>query len=87
MRAMPFADAFAGACDKRLALSDSRETTAYRLFDGSGDGLAGIYVDRYGPAAVLGVYEDSGWHDAAITDSAETILAALKPSDLEAVYV
>jgi 23S rRNA (cytosine1962-C5)-methyltransferase len=82
-----FKDVFDRACSRRHRLTASRETTAYRLFDGSGDGLAGISVDRYGPAAVLGVYEDSGWQDAAITDAAETILAALGPSGLEAVYV
>lgn len=87
MRAMSFAAAFTGACARRQALSDSCESTAYRLFDGSGDGLAGIYVDRYGPAAVLGVYEDSRWEDAAITAAAETVLATLRPSGLESVYV
>jgi 23S rRNA (cytosine1962-C5)-methyltransferase len=87
MRVMPFADAFAGACARRRALSDSPETTAYRLFDGAGDTIRGIHVDRYGSAAVLGVYEDSGWQDDAITDAAETILATLTSTGLEAVYV
>ena len=84
---MSFEHAFADACDRRQALAGSGETTAYRLFDGIGDGIGGIYVDRYGPAAVLGVYEDSGWQDGVITDAAGSILAALEPSGLEAVYV
>ena len=70
---------------RREAIQDS--TTAYRLFDGVGDGLPGIYIDRYGPAVVLSVYDDASLSDHAITAAAEEILATLAPDGVEAVYV
>jgi 23S rRNA (cytosine1962-C5)-methyltransferase len=78
---------FARSCDRRQDLIAGGDVTAYRLFDGSGDGLSGIYVDRYGPAAVLSVYEDSGWSEDAISNAAQLVLGAHAASGLEAVYV
>jgi 23S rRNA (cytosine1962-C5)-methyltransferase len=46
-----------------------------------------VYVDRYGPAAVLSVYADAGLGDQAISGAAATVLELLQPSGLEAVYV
>jgi 23S rRNA G2069 N7-methylase RlmK/C1962 C5-methylase RlmI len=82
-----FADAFARSCAHRQALISTKTVTAYRLFDGAGDGLAGVYVDRYGPAAILSVYDDAGWADDVVSGAAQAILEALQPSGLEAVYV
>jgi 23S rRNA G2069 N7-methylase RlmK/C1962 C5-methylase RlmI len=61
--------------------------TAYRLFDGAGDGISGVYVDRYGPAAILSVYDDSRWADDLVSDAAHIILDGLQAAGLEAVYV
>jgi 23S rRNA (cytosine1962-C5)-methyltransferase len=82
-----FVEAFTQSCAHRASLMETHEVTAYRLFDGAGDGIAGVYVDRYGPAAILNVYDDSHWQDAAVTDAARHILEALQPAGLEAVYV
>jgi 23S rRNA (cytosine1962-C5)-methyltransferase len=83
----PFAEAFVQSCARRSALIATQDVTAYRLFDGTGDGIEGVYVDRYGPAAVLSVYDDSRWADAAVTDAARGILDSLHATGLEAVYV
>jgi len=80
-------DAFTRSVARRRALLTSTTTTAYRLFDGAGDGIAGVYVDRYGPAAVLSVYDDAGWADARITDAAHTVLEVLGNAGVSAVYV
>ncbi len=87
MTRVSFTEAFARACARRASVVDAPHLTAYRLFDGAGDGFAGIYVDRYGPAAVLSVHDDSGWTDQAISEAARGVLAALAPAGLEAVYV
>lgn len=49
--------------------------------------MPGIYIDRYGPAAVLSVYDDARLSQAAITSTAEEILALLSAEGVEAVYV
>ncbi len=89
MRRMPsaFASAFANACSHRQALRGRRDLTAYRLFDGAGDGLAGIYIDRYGPAVILNVYDDARWREQEITDAARAILEALTDDGVQSVYV
>jgi 23S rRNA (cytosine1962-C5)-methyltransferase len=82
-----FADAFATSVSHRRPLFEDKSTTAYRLFDGAGDGLAGVSVDRYGPAAILNVYDDARWSDAAISDAANLILQVTSGHGVEAVYV
>jgi 23S rRNA (cytosine1962-C5)-methyltransferase len=82
-----FASAFANSCAHRRALLDNPDVTAYRLFDGAGDGIAGIYVDRYGPAGVLNVYDDAKWSEQQISAGAHTILESLRADGLESVYV
>jgi 23S rRNA (cytosine1962-C5)-methyltransferase len=83
---MSFGEAFARSCARREA-SVSRHVTAYRLLDGTGDGVPGVYVDRYGPAAILSVYDDSRWRDDAVERAAGEILDRLSASGGEAVYV
>ena len=82
-----FVPAFAKSCLNRRALLYSRAVTAYRLFDGVGDGIAGIYIDRYGPAVVVNVYDDARWDDQQITHAANTILESLNANGVESVYV
>jgi 23S rRNA G2069 N7-methylase RlmK/C1962 C5-methylase RlmI len=84
---LAFADAFDRSCSHRQTLFQTRGLTAYRLFDGAGDGIAGIYIDRYGPAAVFNVYDDAGWDERAIGVAADGILARLRPNGVESVYV
>ncbi|MCC7043735.1 MAG: class I SAM-dependent rRNA methyltransferase [Acidobacteria bacterium] len=62
-------------------------TTAYRLCDGAGDEVPGVYVDRYGPAAVFSVHDDAGLTRQAVSAAATDVLERLRPSGLEAVYV
>lgn len=83
---MRFGEAFARSCARRQSLA-SRRVTACRLFDGAGDGIPGVYVDRYGPAAILSVYDDSRWPDDVVTEAAQQVLEALAAEGLEAVYV
>ena len=82
-----FADAFAGSCRHRHTLTHTRGLTGYRVFDGAGDGIAGVYVDRYGPAAILNVYDDAGWDERAISGAAEAILDQLRSDGVASVYV
>jgi 23S rRNA G2069 N7-methylase RlmK/C1962 C5-methylase RlmI len=82
-----FADAFAQSLAYRREFLTTQTITAYRLFDGAGDGLAGVYVDRYGPAAILNVYDDAGWPDARISDAAHVVLEASASVGVQAVYV
>ncbi|HWI20849.1 MAG TPA: class I SAM-dependent methyltransferase [Vicinamibacterales bacterium] len=85
--ATTFADAFARARAHRSSLLSSTTTTAYRLFDGAGDDLPGVYVDRLGPAAVLGVYDDARWSEEAVSAAAATVLEATRDIGIESVYV
>ena len=57
------------------------------MFDGSGDGVPGVYVDRYGPAVILNVYDDARWSDAAISEAAGVILEGTGGDGVAAVYV
>jgi 23S rRNA (cytosine1962-C5)-methyltransferase len=68
-------------------LIEGGSCTAYRLFDGAGDGTAGIYVDRLGPAAVLNVYDDARWSERQVDEAAHAILARLHANGVQAVYV
>lgn len=81
------AKALQTAFQRRAALLQHEAITAYRLLDGPGDGLPGLYLDRYGPAAVLNVYEDARLTPAAITAAAQLTLELLAPVGLQSVYV
>jgi 23S rRNA (cytosine1962-C5)-methyltransferase len=82
-----FAAAFSRACAHRSALLASTDTTAYRLFDGAGDGVGGAYVDRLGPAAILSVYDDTHWSEAQVSGAAEVVLKTAGKAGVKAVYV
>lgn len=82
-----FAEAFLRSCAHRHALMTTPTVTACRLFDGAGDGIPGVYVDRYGPAAILSVYDDTRWTDDIVSAAAEVVLEQLGPARVEAVYV
>jgi 23S rRNA G2069 N7-methylase RlmK/C1962 C5-methylase RlmI len=79
-----FADALATSVARRQRLIDPRVVSAYRMFDGAGDGIAGVYIDRFGPAAIVNVYDDAGWTETMVTDAAGAVLAI---GGVDAVYV
>ncbi len=67
----------------RLGLTDSKETTAYRLVHGEGDFLPGLIVDIYGTTAVIQA------HSAGMFRSRQLIVDALQSlygNRLTAVY-
>lgn len=75
------------ALERRRPLLESADVTAYRLVDGAGDRLAGLYLDRYGPAVVLSVYDDAALEEQAVTEVAAATLEQLAPHGVESVYV
>ena len=89
-----FADSLGAAGRRRAPVSEDGAVTSYRLIDGSGDGVPGVYLDRYGPAAVLNVHEDARLSQSWVTEAARLTLDQLAPlsgdgeqGGLEAVYV
>ena len=81
------AGALAASYSRRRDLIEGGSCTAYRLFDGAGDGTPGIYVDRLGPAAILSVYDDARWSEGQVDEAAHSILERLTANGVEAVYV
>jgi 23S rRNA (cytosine1962-C5)-methyltransferase len=49
--------------------------------------VPGLYLDRYGAAAVLNIYADAHLSPASVTTAAQLTLEVLGPAGLEAVYV
>lgn len=83
-----FKDLVSRALDRRSGLVRSGATDAFRVFAGESDGLTGVFIDRYGPGAVLIVYEGSdGRAPIDSTGAAEATLSALAPLGVTAVYV
>ena len=71
------------ACRKAIGLIDGRETTAYRLVHGEGDGLPGVIIDIYGKCAVIQIHS-SGMY--AIRQHLLSGLQVLYGSELDSVY-
>jgi 23S rRNA (cytosine1962-C5)-methyltransferase len=82
-----FARSLDAAWQRRAPSFENGEVTAYRVLDGAGDGVPGIYLDRYGPAAVMNVYEDAHLTKTSVTAAAQVTLEVLAPTGIEAVYV
>lgn len=61
---------FLEAKNLRLSFFDDQLTTAFRLFNGEGDGIGGVTVDFYADYAVV------SWYNAFIFDQRLEILAA-----------
>ena len=55
----------------------------WRVFGGRADGLDGLFIDRYGPGAVMITYESTPAErysqPGARQDAAKAVLEALKP--------
>jgi len=82
-----FAESLHAAWRRRAPIFEYGEVTAYRVLDGAGDGLPGVYLDRYGSAAVMNVHEDARLSQTSVTTAAQLTLDMLAPAGLEAVYV
>ena len=66
---------------------DGSPSHAFRAFSGAAENMPGVFVDVYGPGAVLVVYEGvapDGFDDAR---HAGLVLAALAPLGVKSVYV
>lgn len=83
----PFARALEGALRRRASLVARPDVTAWRVLDGRGDGVPGLSIDRYGPAAVMNVYDDAGLPDEAVSAVAGAALDQLGSLGVESVYV
>lgn len=84
----PGAAGLAGLIDLALArrapLVADPHTTLYRLINGAADGLAGLTVDRYGDALVVGIYDEEGRPDPLAPGLIERLAQA---TDARALYV
>lgn len=69
---------------KALGLTDSEETTCYRLVHGEGDNLPGLIVDIYGTTAVIQAHSVGMY--VARTEIAEALKTVYGPDKLMAVY-
>ncbi len=65
---------FKDAIEYRTEFFESRDTTAFRLFNGEGDGVGGITVDYYDGFLVV------TWYSLGIFEFKDTILQALRKS-------
>lgn len=72
------------AMRKALGLTDSQETTCYRLVHGEGDNLPGLIVDMYGTTAVIQAHSVGMY--VARTEIAEALKTVYGPDKLTAVY-
>lgn len=67
-----FATCFQVAKEKRRAYYNDEQTTAFRIFNGEGDGLGGVTVELYGEYAVF------SWYNATLYHQKEVVLAAFR---------
>lgn len=75
------------ALTKRQPLLARADTQIWRALSGESDGLPGIYVDIYGPAAVMNVYEGKLPTTLSIPQTSAALLQLLHPLGIRAVYV
>lgn len=69
---------------KALGLTDSGETTCYRLVHGEGDSLPGLVIDIYGTTAVMQAHSVGMY--LARNEIAEALKTVYGPEKLTAVY-
>ncbi len=60
---------------------------AWRVFAGIGDGFDGVFIDRYGPGAVLMLYEGTDADALDANEAAQVTLAGLSALGATSVYV
>lgn len=81
-----FRAAMSRAVGRRARLATSGTTDAWRVFAGAGDGFEGVYVDRYGPGAVMMLYEGTDADSLEQAEAAGVVLGALAPMGVTSVY-
>lgn len=78
------------ALRQRPTLTTNPKVECWRVFGGEADGLSGLFIDRYGPGAVMITYEGTPaerfGRPGARHDAAAAVLEALRPLGVEAVY-
>jgi len=74
----------AAACKKRGSLLRDRELEAVRLVNGAGDGMPGLFVDRFGDVLVVHV-EETG--TALLAEFVEALAARVEPRAIYAKEV
>ena len=67
-----FEGMFSDAKAERASFIEDETTTAYRLFNGEGDGVGGVTVDRYADFAVF------SWYNETLFAHKELIIAAFR---------
>ena len=75
------------ALTRRAPLVASGVTQAWRAVSGESDGLAGLYLDVYGPGAVLILYEGQVPRSLDVRAASEEVLRLLEPHGVKAVYL
>ncbi len=74
----PLEARLSAALDRRGPLLADARLEALRLVHGAGDGLAGLFIDRYGPVLVVQMYEDRlGIPDQRLRHAIEGLLGRL----------
>lgn len=67
-----FEGIFSEAKAERISFAEAETTTAYRLFNGEGDGIGGLTIDRYNDFAVF------SWYNETLFEQKELIVAAFR---------
>ena len=76
-----FAKKFEEALERREALYHDPDTTAFRVFNGEGDGIGGITIDFYNGFYVI------SWYSEGIYSFRDTVIQALmKSADVKGLY-
>lgn len=65
-------DLFLKAKNQRMVFEQDESTSAYRLFNGEGDGLGGLIIDRYDDFAIF------SWYNETLYCMKEAIIQAFK---------
>jgi len=86
-RGSAFAGALARAIDRRRGFIAARRSQAFRAFSGDAEGIAGVFVDVYGPGAVMIVHEGRTPPGFDPATAAREALDALRSLGVAAVYI
>ncbi|MFO0859145.1 MAG: class I SAM-dependent methyltransferase [Phycisphaerales bacterium] len=81
-----FADALLASLARRKPLLDRKQTQAFRVLSAEADGFPGVFVDVYGPGAVLIAYEGRAPRSFDPAAEARNALQVLGPLGVRAVY-
>jgi 23S rRNA (cytosine1962-C5)-methyltransferase len=84
------AEAVGRALERRRALIESAQTQAFRALNAEADGVAGVFVDVYGPGATLVVHQGVATAEfetsKGVREAARGVLDALAALGVKGVY-